>query len=146
LICLLVITTAFFARLAPASSTQVTASTEPSSPASIDRLRALQTERYDTLKKIVESMRPFFEAGRLDLTDIRDAKVAVLRAEADLCATPAERVKVYEKIVDLQRTYEADMARKAASGRAGQWEADKAKVATLEAQIVLEKLRLEQHH
>jgi hypothetical protein len=146
LICVLVITTAFLARRAPASSTQVTASTEPSSPASGDRLRALQTERYETLKKIVESIRPFVETGRVALTDLRDAEVAMCHAEVDLCTMPAERVKVYEKIVDLQRTYEANMTRKAASGRGSQVEADKAKVATLEAQIQLEKLKLGQPH
>jgi len=145
LICLLVITTAFLARLALASSTQVTAS-EPSSPASSDRLRALQTERYETLRKIVKSMRPFLDAGRVDLTDLRDAEVAMCHAEVDLYTTPAERVKVYEKIVDLQRTYEANMARLAAEGRRSQVEADRAKAATLEAQIELEKLKLGQPH
>ena len=146
LMCLLVITTAFLARRAPASSSQVTAATEPSSPASGDRLRALQTERYETLKKIVESTRPFVETGRVALADLRGAEVAMCHAEVDLCTTPAERIRVYEKIVDLQRTYEANMTRLAASGRGSQVEADKAKAATLEAQIELEKLKLGQPH
>jgi outer membrane protein TolC len=144
LMCLLVIATAFLASRAPAAATQAAGSAEQGPSGSIERLRALQAERYKTLKKVVESMRPFFEAGRIDLTEMRDAEVAVCRAEADLCATPAERIKVYEKFVELQQTYETNTARKAASGRAGQWEVDKARVATLEAQIELETLRLGQ--
>jgi hypothetical protein len=144
LMCVFVVATAFLASRAPAAATQAGGSREQGPSGSADRLRALQTERYNTLKKVVESMRPFLQAGRVALTEMQDAEVAVCRAEADLCATPAERVKVYEKFVELQQTYETNVAHMAASGRAGQWDVDKAKAATLEAQIELEKLRLEQ--
>ena len=63
-------------------------------------------------------------------------------SEAELCSTSAERIKVYAKMVDLLQTHVTWMARRQAAGRAGPMDVDKAKVATLDAKIELEKLRV----
>ena len=65
----------------------------------------------------------------------------MFHAEADLCSNDTERIKVYEKLVAALREYEAWAERRAAAGRD---EADvlQVKVARLDAQIKLEKLRI----
>jgi len=66
------------------------------------------------------------------------------RAQADLCATDTDRAKVYEKLVDALSTQEKWLERQAAAGRALEGQVDEGRVATLNAQIDLEHLRLGQ--
>jgi len=102
-----------------------------------NELQQLLTERKRLLSPIVESMKIFFESGRVGLEEYRDANVALLRAEMDLCKTQDDRLKILEKIIQFQTECEAWMARRAAEGRATQMDVNKAKVARLESQIEL---------
>jgi hypothetical protein len=144
LVCLAAIGLAFLAGQVSAGLSQVAPPAGPAPQGAMDRLRSLQIERYETLKKMVHSMQIIVNEGMMELSDLQGPTVALYRAEADLCSTSAERIKVYEKMVDLLQTHEAWMARRLAAGRAGQMDVDKAKVATLEAKIELEKLKLTQ--
>jgi hypothetical protein len=118
---------------------------ERESAGSEERLRALLTERYDILKQRVASVQVFLEHGRADLTELGAAMTDMYHAEADLCTTDAERIKVYEKLVDTLKTHEEWAARREATGRIGEGLRAKARVATINAQIDLERLRLGQH-
>ena len=117
---------------------------EQAQAGSEEKLRALLLERYDILKDIVESDKKLLELGRGDINALKNATVAMFHAEADLCSNDTERIKVYEKLVAALREYEAWAERRAAAGRD---EADvlQVKVARLDAQIKLEKLRLTQN-
>jgi flagellar hook-basal body complex protein FliE len=115
---------------------------EQAQAGSEEKVRMLLLERYDILKGIVESEKKSLEVGRGDATVLKDATVAMFHAEADLCSTKAERIKVYEKLVAALREYEGWAERRAAAGRATDVAGQQAKVARLEAQIKLEKLRL----
>ena len=117
---------------------------EQAQAGSEEKLRALLLERYDILKDIVESDKKLLELGRGDIKALKNATVAMFHAEADLYSTNSERIKVYEKLVAALREYEAWAERRAAAGRD---EADvlQVKVARLDAQIKLEKLRLTQN-
>jgi flagellar hook-basal body complex protein FliE len=114
----------------------------PAPTGSKEKLRALLLERYDVLKDIVESCKKWLELGRGDASALKDATVAMYHAEADLCLTDAERIKVYEKLVAALREYEGWIERQAAAGRVTEVSVAQAKVARLEAQIRLEQLRL----
>ncbi len=109
-----------------------------------EKLRALLLERYDILKGIVESYKKSLELGRGDASGLMDATVAMFHAEADLCLTDTERIKVYEKLAAALREHEAWVERQAAAGRVTEAVVQQAKVARLEAQIRLEQLRLAQ--
>jgi len=100
-------------------------------------LHQLLTERKRLLSRNVESMKIFLESGRIGIDEYRDANIALLRAEMDLCKTRDDRLKILEKIIQFQITCEARVARRAAEGRANQMNVNIAKVATLEAQIEL---------
>jgi hypothetical protein len=115
---------------------------EQAQAGSEEKLRALLLERYDILKGIVESEKKSLEVGRGDASALKDATVAMFHADADLCSTNSERIKVYEKLVAALREYEAWAERRAAAGRATEAAVLQAKVARLDAQIKLEKLRL----
>lgn len=110
-----------------------------------DKLRELLIERYDVLKAIRDDMNRLLEYGRGDITELRDITIAMFNAEADLCTTDSGRIKVYEKIVDILRKQEEALAREAVAGQRSPYEAQRAKVARLDAQIRLEKERFSQN-
>lgn len=105
-------------------------------------LQQLLMERKRLLSRIVESMKIFLESGRVGIDEYRNANIALLRAEMDLCKTRNERLDILQKIVQFHITCEAYVARRAAEGRATQINVNKAKVARLEAQIELARENL----
>ena len=105
-------------------------------------LQQLLTERKRILSGIVDSMKIFFESGRADADEYRDANIAMLRAEMDLCKTRDERIDILKKIIEFHKTHIAWVERRAAEGRAPQYDIDKAKIAMLEAQIELAREKL----
>lgn len=110
-----------------------------------EKIRELLKERYDVLKTIVEEMKRLMEAGRHPgITELRAATVAMFYAEADLCTTGSERIKVYERLVGALRVLERELEREVAAGQRIPAEILRAKVPRLEAQIRLEKERLAQ--
>jgi outer membrane protein TolC len=111
---------------------------------SAERLQALLTERYEIRKKAVASLQKFVDSGRADIFDLSDAMTALYHAEADLCTTRADRIKVHEKLVETLKTHEGLAVRRADAGRMPEWELGRARAATLDARIDLERLRLGQ--
>jgi hypothetical protein len=111
---------------------------------SSERLRELLEQRYEILKAVVEQQNRLLSLGRISIGEVRAATVAMLHAEADLCATDTERIKIHEKLVTTLREQEDLLARDSAAGRKALHEVVKAKLARLEAQIDLEKLKLAQ--
>ena len=107
-----------------------------------ERLRKLLTERYDILKSGLTSMEIFVENGRIDPAKWRSAVVALHHAEAELCTSNAARVEVYERLVEAMQNQHNWAARREAAGRITKWQLTEARVATLQAQIDLERLRL----
>lgn len=126
------------------TTTSFVARGEQQPSGSNERLRELQTERYNLLKEMFETMQQSLAFGGADLGDYRDATIALHRAEAELCTTNAARIKVHEKLVEAMKTQQDQALRREAAGRITRWELDEAKAATLQAQIDLERLRLGQ--
>ena len=105
-------------------------------------LQQLLLERKSLLSRNVELMKIFLESGRVGIEEYRDANIALLRAEMDLCKIRDDRLKILEKIIQFQTTCEAWVVRRAAEGRATKIDVNKAKVARLEAQIELARENL----
>ncbi len=116
-----------------------------SKPAGADeRLRGLLTQRYEILQQMVKSEQLQMESGRIDVLTFQNLTDALYRAQADLCTTAAECVKVYEKRVEALAAQEKLIERQAEAGRATQVQVAQGKLATLNARIDLERLRLGQ--
>jgi hypothetical protein len=107
-------------------------------------LRVLLTQRYEILQQMAKSAQLQMESGRLDVLTFQKLTDDLYRAQADLCTTTAERVKVYEKLVEVLTAQEKLIERQAEAGRALQIQVDQGKLLTLSAQIDLERLRLGQ--
>jgi len=105
-------------------------------------LQQMMLERKILLTRNVESMKIFAESGRVDIGEYRDANVALLRAEMDLCKTKDERLDILEKIIQVHKKYKEQVARRIALGQSSEIELNKAKVATLETRIELVREKL----
>jgi hypothetical protein len=116
----------------------------PKPSGSDERLRELMTQRYEILTRTVKNSELLLEAGRVDVLTHQNLTAALYQAEADLCTTGAERIKVYEKLVDALTSQEKLLERQAGAGRATEVQVAQAKLVTLNAQIDLERLRLGQ--
>jgi hypothetical protein len=106
------------------------------------RLQELMTERCEILKSEVESVELSLKSGRADLAEWREANVALFKAKADLAADVDEQITIYEEMVDFVRTCEQNAKRIVDAGQAPQTELRQARLATIEAQIALEQLRM----
>jgi len=128
------------------NAVQAAEASEPAASEGRDRLESelheLLTERRRLMSRVVESMKIFFESGRADPDEYRDANIALLRAEMDLCKTRNERIEILQKIIELHKTHKAWMERRAANGRTARSEVEKAKVVRLKAQIELAREKL----
>jgi len=110
-----------------------------------DKLRELLTERYHVLKTMMDEMKMLLDRGiPPGIEKLRKATIEMFNAEADLCTTSSERIKVFEKLVDVLRKQEEDLAREVTAGQRSPYEAQRAKLARLDVQIRLEKERLVQ--
>jgi len=128
----------------PAWATRMPSGSERQAVGSSERLRELMTERYEIHKSIVETLDKSIAAGRIGLAEWRDARVAMYAAKADLCTQTAERLEVYEEMVDFLRTAEEQARRRAKAGVAGETEVRQTRLATIDALMALERLRLVQ--
>jgi flagellar basal-body rod protein FlgG len=108
-----------------------------------NKLRELLKERYNILKTMVDEMKMLLDRGiPPGIEKLRKATIEMFNAEADLCTTSSERIKVFKKLVDVLRKQEEDLAREVTAGQRPQYEAQRARLARLEVQIRLEKERL----
>jgi outer membrane protein TolC len=82
------------------------------------------------------------EMGRMDVPTFQSLTDAMYRAQADLRTTAAERVELYEKLVEALATQEKLLERQAESGRTTEVQVAQGKLVTLNARIDLERLRL----
>jgi len=109
-----------------------------------EQLRKLLQERYAVLRAAVGLLNQQYGAGQVGILEIRDAIIELLHAEADLFSTNTERIKVYEKLVTILQEQDKPLAEAVNAGRVTQMEFLRARVATLQAEIDLEKLKLPQ--
>lgn len=78
---------------------------EPANP-----IEALQFERIETLRQLVEFKQVFFGEGLLTLDEMAQATLALLDAELEVTHDPAERVAICEQRLELLQDVERIVA------------------------------------
>src|SRR4051812_7638359 len=79
---------------------------EPKKNEAAEKVKKLQTERRDLLKKLVDARYAEFQAGRGTLDLMLQAAKDLLSAELDLATKPEQRLKVHEARLDLAKKVE----------------------------------------
>lgn len=108
------------------------------------QLQKLLQERYEVLKAIAGLLNQQYSTGQVGILEIRDIIIEMLEAEAALKSTNQERILVYEKLVIILQQQDKTLAAALNSGNIDQIDFMKARAATLQVQIKLEKLKLSQ--
>jgi outer membrane protein TolC len=105
------------------------------------KVRALLKERLAILKTIAQETDKFAETGRITPEEIVQAKLAVLKAELDLCQSDRERVAVYGRIVAHYQDLENVLQTRVAAGQVPRFAALRARADRLEAEANLERTK-----
>jgi hypothetical protein len=113
--------------------------TVSSAPADNARLRALLTEKRDTLRQIEDVRRAERQQGAGTAEDLLRASLAVVDADLDLARTARERIAFCEKRVQLRKQLEdiAEAQRKSA-GLSFE-ELQRVRIDRMDAEIALER-------
>jgi len=115
---------------------------QPQPAGSKERLRELMTQRYEILQRAVQNAKLLLGQGRMEVPTFQNLTDARYRAQADLSETAADRIRVYEELVDALAAVQQILDRQALAGRATQVQVDQGKLTIVNAQIDLERLRL----
>jgi hypothetical protein len=110
---------------------------------SLKKVKALQQERIDVLKKQVELLTALFKNARVSHDDVLDAMEMLLNAELEVAETDTARIKLYKNLVDTLRQREVLAERHQQLGRATELRVLKVKARRLEAEIRLEQAKME---
>jgi outer membrane protein TolC len=105
------------------------------------QIKALLQERHATLQEIASQTAKEFDSGVATPSQVREANLAVLRAELDLCDTDKERVAVLEKVLKIAQAQEAEAGASVQAGRALPKDALRAKADRLAVEIELERAK-----
>lgn len=105
------------------------------------KVKELQTERLTALKDLAEVMHALYRKVRVDADRVYDAQQLLLRAQVELAEDDSDRIKLYEKFVDVMKDYEEIAVTRKQAAQGTQLEVLKAKAIRLEAEIALEKVR-----
>ncbi|MBX9792028.1 MAG: TolC family protein [Pirellulales bacterium] len=110
-------------------------------PPEDDTIKKLLTERLVVYAEIHSLVFQGFKLGEISITDVLQARAALLSAELDLCETKPQRIEVHERMVQLaQETYEI-MEKLARIPHVSRIDLLKAKAHLLEAKIGLERAK-----
>ena len=111
-----------------------------SAPTNVQLQKLLQ-ERYEVLRATAGLLNQQYSTGKVGILEIRDAIIDMLEAEAALRSTNQERILVYEKLVIILQEQDKTLAVGVNAGNVNQMDFLKARAATLQVQIKLEKLK-----
>jgi outer membrane protein TolC len=111
-------------------------SVEPKQDRSAERT-ALLEERRDVLKQLVEIHRRHVQKGVADASILFRPKQRLLEAELELAPTAADRVRIYERLVEHLAAIEESLKKSMAVGMRTESEYLEAKAERLQAQADL---------
>ncbi|MBI3864954.1 MAG: TolC family protein [Planctomycetia bacterium] len=107
------------------------------------KLKELLNERLATVREMASQATKEYQAGQAPFSRVHQATMAVLNAELEMCESDKERMAVLEKTVGLTKENEKNTEQRYKSGEAGVSDVLLAKTDRLEAEIGLERARLE---
>lgn len=122
---------------------------EGSAPASKDqteesakKIKELQKERIAVLKKLTDQLANLYKFGRVDYGEVLQASRQLAEAELEVAETDKERVELYQKLIAALKEHEEWVTRDFRAGRVPGAGLLKAKAERLEAEILLEKVKV----
>ena len=106
-----------------------------------NKVKELQLERINTLKRLADTGLKLAQTGRFEIREAAQARMTLLKAELEVAEKDSERIELYTQAVESLKQFEA-MA-KAAKEAARASEFDRLEIVTrrLEVEIWLEQAK-----
>jgi hypothetical protein len=108
-----------------------------------DELRKLQKERYNEALSEVQGLYTMYQAARTSLEAVADAGQRLVKAGLDVGSTPAEKVALLTKYVELARLAEEIAKARQQSARGTGMDVHRARYQRLDAEIQLLRAKRE---
>jgi hypothetical protein len=105
------------------------------------KIKELQKERIETLRKLVEQLTKLAVNARAEFSEALEARLQLLQAEADAAETAADRIALYKAAIDSLKQYEELATGRYQAARGTEAAILKIKVRRLELEIRLEQLK-----
>jgi acetolactate synthase small subunit len=105
------------------------------------KIKPLQNELIDTLKKVAETSEVLVRNGRMSVIDAMQDQRAYLDATLDISENNQERISILEAILEKQKTFESIAEALKRDARVTEVVLLKAKAERIKAEIALEKER-----
>lgn len=107
------------------------------------RIKDLQQERIATLKKVVDYATTAYQSGGVPYSEVLEANLLVLKAELDGAEKASERIGICKNIVEVLKTFEKTANAEVERGQSPVATVFKIKARRLEAEIQLERAKVQ---
>jgi outer membrane protein TolC len=108
-----------------------------------EKIKELHKKKLALLTELYQSTLKQYQAGAASFILPIDANKLILQTRLELCETKQERIKVLEEMVKADEEMVAMVEKRVAVGLGLQTELQRARTSLLDAQIALEKAKLE---
>jgi hypothetical protein len=110
--------------------------------ASTKKVSELQKERIATLTGLVEIAFRLALTGRLELNDLLEERLTLLKAEVDFADKESDRIVLYEKALESLKEYQALAKARKENAMGTELPILKIKATSLEIEILLEQAKI----
>jgi hypothetical protein len=106
---------------------------------SAKKVKELQKQQIATLKEVVDQSFKLAKSSRIEIGDLLEARMSLLKAEIDAAEKETDRIALYKKALEPLKEYEALAKAQFEASRATDLNIHKAKAKQLEVEILLEQ-------
>jgi outer membrane protein TolC len=108
-----------------------------------DRIKDLQKQRIDTLKQASAIGLKLYQSGRIEVGEVLEDRMTLLKAEIDATEKKADRIPVYTQAVDSLKQFEEVAKGRFDHGRGTEYALLRVRAKRLEVEVLLEQAKLE---
>jgi hypothetical protein len=106
-----------------------------------NNLKELQKERIATLKDVMDVSFKLAKSGRLEIQDVLEDRMNLLKAELETAEKKPDRITLYKEAIESIKDFEALAKDRMLRGTGTALASLKVKAARLEIEIALEKVK-----
>lgn len=110
--------------------------------ASANKVKELQQERIAILKMVVETGLKLVTSGHLELREVSESRMALLKAELDATDKEADQIALYKEALESLKQYEALAKAAKEAARATSLDGLAIRARRLEVEIWLEQAKI----
>ncbi len=108
-----------------------------------DELRKLLKARYNEALAAAQGYRTLYQSARVSFHDLGEAQQRLMQAGLELCETPADKIALYTRLVELDKNVEEVAKARMDAARGTEAELHRARYQRLDAEVQLFRAKRE---